>query len=66
MVVKCSIPIDHKEDDQSKRKVHQKKYDAASAVLDKLGLHSFTGSVFSCVAHQKEAHYGKADIVRAE
>jgi hypothetical protein len=66
MMLEGSVPVDHKENDQRKREVYHKKYDAASAVFFQLGLHFLAGSVLSCMQQQEEPHRAKADVVRAE
>ena len=66
MMLEGSVKVDHEEDDQRKREVHHKEYASSSAIFYQLVFHSLSGSVFSRVSEQKEAHYAKADIVCTE
>ena len=66
MMLEGSVPIDHKEYDERKGKVHRKEDNSASTVFDKLVAHPFSGSVPRCMPSQKEAHYAKANIICAK
>ena len=66
MMLKGSVPIDHKEDDKGERQIHYKEHPSASTVFYKLCLHFFARCIFSCVSDKEEAHSGKADIIGSE
>ena len=63
MMCKGSVPINHKKDDQCQCQVHCKKNPSAQAVTDQFFPHFLTGFMFSGISRQKEAHYGKTDII---
>ena len=54
MMPEGSVPVDHKENDERERKVHNKEHPTACAVFDQLGPHPLAGGIFLGVAHQKD------------
>ena len=66
MMNEGAVPIEHKEYDKGKRKIHYKKYPAAGAVFDKLLSHFLARLIPSGVSDQKKSHRRKADIIDSE
>ena len=66
MMLEAPAPIDHKEYNERKRKVHRKKRPSARAILQELASHTLAGCVFSRMSNKEEAHNSKQKMVCSE
>ena len=62
-MLESAIPINHKENDQSQRRVHGKEYPPAKTVSLQFGFRILAGLILAQITHKIKSHDSKTNII---